>query len=348
MKILVTGASGFIGSFMVSDGLERGHEMWAGMRHSSSKQYLTDPRIRFAELDLSHPTRLREQLQRYKQAMGGTGWDYVIHAAGATKSLKREGFFRTNTEGTKNLVTALRDCDMMPKRFVFVSSLSIFGAIREEKIGTDGSKQLYIPISDKDTPRPNTAYGESKLAAETWLRAQTDVPWVILRPTGVYGPRERDYFLMAQSIKQHVDFAVGYQPQEITFVYMMDVVQAAFLACERPAADVLHHAYFLSDGNSYNSRAFSDLLQKEIGTRFVLHIKAPLWFLRLICTVNGTVCRWMGKLTTLNMDKYHILAQRNWNCDIEPARRELGYEPRWNLEDGVRESVKWYKEAGWL
>ena len=348
MKVLVTGASGFIGSFMVSEGLERGYEMWAGMRHSSSKQYLTDARIRFAELDLSRPDKLHAQLQGYKQAMGGTGWDYVIHAAGATKSLKREGFFRTNTEGTKNLVNALRACDMMPQRFVFVSSLSIFGAIREEKIGTDGSSQLYIPITDTDTPRPNTAYGESKLAAENWLRAQTDVPWVILRPTGVYGPRERDYFLMAQSIKQHVDFAVGYQPQEITFIYMMDVVQAAFLACERPEKDVLHHAYFLSDGHSYNSRAFSDLLQKEIGTRCVLHIKAPLWFLRLICTVNGTICRWMGKLTTLNMDKYHILAQRNWNCDITPARRELGFEPQWTLEDGVRESVKWYKEAGWL
>lgn len=352
MKILVTGASGFIGSFMISEGLERGHEMWAGMRHSSSKQYLTDERIRFAELDLGNPERLQEQLKAYKAEMGGT-WDYVIHAAGATKSLKREGFFRTNTEGTKNFVSALRACDMMPQRFVFVSSLSIFGAIKETPSplpfrGESGQPTLYPPITNEDVPRPNTAYGESKLAAENWLRAQADVPWVILRPTGVYGPRERDYFLMAQSIQQHVDFAVGYQPQEITFVYMMDVVQAAFLACERPECDVLHHAYFLSDGNSYNSRAFSDLLQKEIGTRFVLHIKAPLWFLRLICTVNGTVCRWMGKLTTLNMDKYHILAQRNWNCDIEPARRELGYEPRWNLEDGVRESVKWYKQAGWL
>lgn len=347
MKILVTGASGFIGSFMVSEGLNRGHEMWAGMRHSSSKQYLTDKRIRFAELDLSNPERLCKQLTTYKKEMG-VAWDYVIHAAGATKSLKREGFFRTNTEGTRNLVNALRDCEMMPKRFVFVSSLSIFGAIREEKIGTDGSTQLYIPITDKDTPQPNTAYGESKLAAENFLRSQTDVPWVILRPTGVYGPRERDYFLMAQSIKQHVDFAVGYQPQEITFVYMMDVVQAAFLACERPEKDVLHHAYFLSDGRSYNSRAFSDLLQKEMGTRFVLHIKAPLWFLHAVCAVNGTISRWMGKLTTLNMDKYHILAQRNWNCDIEPARRELGYEPQWGLEAGVKESVKWYKEAGWL
>lgn len=347
MRVLVTGASGFIGSFMISEGLDRGYEMWAGMRHSSSKQYLTDERIRFAELDLGAPQRLHQQLLGYKAEMGGA-WDYVIHAAGATKSLKREGFFRTNTDGTRNLVNALRECEMMPKRFVFVSSLSIFGAIREEKIGTDSSEHIYAPITSKDTPRPNTAYGESKLAAENYLRAQTDVPWVILRPTGVYGPRERDYFLMAQSIKQHVDFAVGYQPQEITFVYMLDVVQAAFLACQRPEADVLHHAYFLSDGHTYNSRTFSDLLQKEIGTRFVLHIKAPLWFLRLICTVNGAVCRWMGKLTTLNMDKYHILAQRNWNCDIEPARRELGYAPQWNLEDGVRASVKWYKEAGWL
>lgn len=348
MKILVTGASGFIGSFIIEEGLRQGHEMWAGMRRSSSKQYLTDPRTRFAELDLGNPERLCGQLKDYRAQMGGQGWDYVIHAAGATKSLKREGFFRTNTDGTRNLVNALRAAEMMPQRFVFVSSLSIFGAIREEKIGTDGSARRYADITASDTPRPNTAYGESKLAAENFLRTQADVPWVILRPTGVYGPRERDYFLMAQSIQQHVDFAVGYEPQEITFVYMRDVVQAAFLACERPAEQVLHHAYFLSDGHTYDSRRFSDLLQREIGTRLVLHIKAPLWFLWLICAVNGTVCRWMGKLTTLNMDKYHILAQRNWNCDIEPARRELGYQPKWNLEEGVRETVRWYKKAGWL
>ena len=347
MRVLVTGASGFIGSFMVSEGLQRGYEMWAGMRSSSSKQYLTDPRIHFAELNLSNIEQLRQQLNDYKAAMGGS-WDYVIHAAGATKSLHREGFFCTNTDGTRNLVTALRDCGMIPQRFVFVSSLSIFGAIKEEKTGTDGSSRLYPPITAADTPRPNTAYGESKLAAENFLRTQTNFPWVILRPTGVYGPRERDYFLMAQSIQQHIDFAAGYAPQEITFVYMQDVVEAAFLACERPAEKVLHKAYFLSDGKTYNSRTFSDLLQREMGIRFVLHIKAPLWVLWLICAVNGTISKWRGKLTTLNMDKYHILAQRNWNCDIEPAQRELGFHPRWSLEAGVRESVKWYKEAGWL
>ena len=390
MRILITGASGFIGSFIVSEGLNRGYEVWAGVRATSSRQYLTDPRTHFAELDLGNPERLRQQLTQLRQQMGGP-WDYVIHAAGATKSLRREGFFRTNTEGTKNLVTALEECQMRPARFVFVSSLSIFGAIKEQPAAPDSpsverpfgpsassvtrhsssapdssfvtrhsssspdssfvtrhSSLIYPSITDADTPRPNTAYGESKLAAEQWLRQQTSLPWVILRPTGVYGPRERDYFLMAKSISQHVDFAVGYRPQEITFVYVLDVVQAVFLACERPEADVLHRAFFLSDGQSYSSRAFSDLLQREMGVRHVLHIKAPLWFLRAVCAVNGTICQRLGRLTTLNMDKYHILAQRNWNCDITPARRHLGYEPQWSLPDGVRESVRWYKEAGWL
>ena len=336
VRMLVTGASGFIGSFIVAEGLQRGYEVWAGMRRSSSRQYLTDPRIHFAELDMGNPERLHEQLAAMKAEMGG--WDYVIHAAGATKALRREDFFRTNTDGTRHLIEALRATDMVPKRFVFVSSLSIFGAIREKPYP-------YQPILLTDTPVPNTAYGESKLAAEQYLHEQEWLPWVILRPTGVYGPRERDYFLMAKSIKQHVDFAVGYRPQDITFVYVADVVQAVFLAMER---EVVHESFFLSDGQVYDSRRFSDLLQKEMGTHMVVHIKAPLWFLRAVCMVSGTMNRWMGKLTTLNMDKYHILSQRNWQCDIEPTRQRLGYEPQWPLERGVQATVEWYKSNGWL
>lgn len=346
--ILVTGASGFIGSYICQEGLDKGCEVWAGMRQGSSKQYLQDERLRFAYLDMNKPDVLRQQLSELKAQMGGRGWDYVVHAAGATKSLNKEGFFRTNTEGTKHLVDALIALDMVPKRFVFVSSLSIYGAIREEAVrqATTDNPWIYSPILDSDTPQPNTAYGESKLEAERYLASLKEFPFTILRPTGVYGPREKDYFLMAQSIKQHVDFAVGYRPQEITFVYVMDVVQAVFKAMDAPNA--VGKGYFLSDGRVYNSRRFSDLLQQELGNPWVLHIKAPLWFLRIVCTLSGTFNAWMGKLTTLNMDKYHILSQRNWQCDIEPARRDLGYEPEWPLERGAKATVAWYKEAGWL
>lgn len=137
------------------------------------------------------------------------------------------------------------------RRFVFVSSLSIFGAIREE--------QPYQEISEHDTPKPNTAYGKSKLEAERYLDSiGNNFPYIILRPTGVYGPREKDYFLMAQSIKQHVDFAVGFKRQDITFVYVQDVVQAVFLALDH---GMNGRKYFLSDGEVYQSAAFSDLIK---------------------------------------------------------------------------------------
>ena len=204
MKILVTGASGFIGSFIVEEALRRGFDTWAAVRGSSSKAYLQDERINFIELNLSSKAQLVEQLR-------GQAFDYVVHAAGVTKCLDKQDFFRINTEGTKNLVDALVEVGMPLKRLVFVSSLSIFGAIREQ--------QPYQEITETDTPQPNTAYGRSKLAAEQYLEQMASrVPYIIVRPTGVYGPREKDYFIMAKSIKQHSDFAVGYKRQDITFV----------------------------------------------------------------------------------------------------------------------------------
>lgn len=348
MTILVTGASGFIGSFIVSEGIEKGFEVWAGMRGTSSKGYLTDERIKFAQLDLSNAEKLKFQLLDYKAQMGGKGWDYVVHAAGATKCLEPSDFYRTNTQGTQNLIDALKVSDMVPKRFVFVSSLSIFGAIREEPVRTPTSDNpwIYSPILLTDTPNPNTIYGKSKLKAEEYLQQQKNFPYTILRPTGVYGPREKDYFLMAKSIVGHTDFAVGYKPQEITFVYMLDVVQAIYKCIDAEAAE--NKAYFLSDGQVYHSRRFSDLLQQELGNPWVLHIKAPLWFLKAVCWVSGRISKLTGKMNALNDDKYHILRQRNWQCDIKPACRDFGYNPQWTLEKGVAASVKWYRENGWL
>ena len=166
-----------------------------------------------------------------------------------------------------------------------------------------------------------------------------------LRPTGVYGPRERDYFMMAQSIKNHTDFAVGYRPQDLTFVYVLDVVQAVFLALDHGQTG---RKYFLSDGCVYSSRTFSDLLRRELGNPWMLRIKAPIWLLRIITFCGEYVGRLTGKVTALNNDKYNIMKQRNWRCDITPAREELGYEPQYPLDEGVRLAVRWYKDNGWL
>lgn len=329
-KILVTGASGFIGSFVVEEALKRGFETWAAVRKGSSRRYLQDGRIRFVELDLDDPDGLRGRL-------AGIGFDYVVHAAGATKCLDAADFFRINTQGTKNLAAAVADTCPELKRFVFISSLSVLGPVRETAPYTD--------MTAADTPRPDTAYGRSKLEAERSLDGMQGFPFIVLRPTGVYGPREKDYFMMAESIKKHVDFAAGLRPQDLTFIYVKDLVGAVFLALERGN---IGSRYLLSDGRVYSSRAFSDLIRRELGNPWLLRIKAPLWLLRVITAVGEGVGRLTGRLTALNNDKYKIMRQRNWRCDIRPAVAELGFSPRYGLAEGVHEAMQWYKENKWI
>ena len=150
---------------------------------------------------------------------------------------------------------------------------------------------------------------------------------------------------MAKSIKGHIDFAVGYRQQDITFVYVKDVVQAVFLALDHGKTG---SAYFLSDGNVYQSTAFSDLIHEELGRPWWIRITAPIWVLRIVTFFGDLIGKLTGKISALNNDKYQILKQRNWRCNIRPAIEELGYKPEYDLKQGVKETIEWYKKEGWL
>ena len=177
-KILVTGSSGFIGSFLVEGGLERGFQVWAGVRKRSSRKYLQDSRIQFAELDFTDSTHLEEQLKQHRMQHGG--WDYIIHCAGVTKCLDKADFEMGNYWATRLFIETLQRLNMVPERFLYLSSLSVFGPIHEKN---------YQSITETDVPKPDTAYGLSKLHTEEYLASLKDFPYVIFRPTGVYGPR---------------------------------------------------------------------------------------------------------------------------------------------------------------
>ncbi|MDD3036538.1 NAD(P)-dependent oxidoreductase [Bacteroides sp.] len=333
-SILITGASGFIGSFIVEEALKRKFNVWAGMRSASSKKYLKNRKIHFLELDFTHPNELRAQLSGYKGTYNK--FDYIIHCAGVTKCIDSKEFDYVNYLQTKYFIDTLKALNMIPKQFIYISTLSVFGPVRDED---------YSPIEAEDTPMPNTAYGLSKLKAELYIQSIPGLPYVIYRPTGVYGPREMDYFLMAKSIQRHMDFSVGFRRQDLTFVYIKDIIQAVFLGIEKK---VVRKTYFLSDGKVYQSRAFSNLIQKELGNPFVIRIKCPLIVLKVVSLLAQFIAMCSGKRSTLNLDKYKIMKQRNWQCDITPTVEELGYTPEYDLERGVRETIAWYKNEGWL
>ncbi|WP_294586636.1 NAD(P)-dependent oxidoreductase [uncultured Bacteroides sp.] len=333
-SVLITGASGFIGSFIVEEALRRKFGVWAGIRSSSSREYLQNRKIHILELDFAHPNELRAQLSGHKGTYNK--FDYIIHCAGVTKCVDKNDFDRVNFLQTKYFIDTLRELNMIPKQFIFISTLSVYGPAREKD---------FSPIMEDDSPVPNTAYGFSKLKTELYLQSIPGFPYVIYRPTGVYGPREKDYFLMAKSIRKHTDFAVGFRRQDLTFVYVKDIVQAVFLGIDK---QVCRRSYFLADGGVYQSRTFSDLIRKELGNPFVIRFRCPLIVLKVVSLLAELWAKRRNTTSTLNSDKYRIMKQRNWQCDITPAIEELGYSPEYNLERGVKETIAWYKEQGWL
>ena len=333
-SILITGASGFIGSFIVEEALKRKFAVWARIRSSSSKKYLRERKIHFLELDFAHPNELRAQLSGHKGTYNK--FDYIVHCAGLTKCRDKKEFDLVNYLQTKYFVDTLRELNMVPKQFIYISTLSVFGPVHEKD---------YAPIKETDICAPNTAYGLSKLKAELYIQSIPGFPYVFYRPTGVYGPREMDYFLMAKSIRNHMDFSVGFKRQDLTFVYVKDIVQAIFLGIEK---QISRRAYFLSDGKVYKSSAFSDLIRKELGNPYVIRLRCPLIVLKVVSLLAEFVATRSGKSSTLNSDKYKIMKQRNWQCDITPVMKELGYVPEYDLEKGVKETIAWYKNEGWL
>ena len=333
-SILITGAGGFIGGFLVEEALRRGYDTWAAVRSTTSREYLKDERIHFIELDYTDQDRLEETLRDH---MGEWGrWDYVVHNLGVTKSTNYLDFEQVNYGYLKALADAMQATNMTPDVFLLMSSLSVMGP---------GDEITYQPIKSNDVPLPNTYYGVSKLKAETYLQSLEGFPYTIFRCTGVYGPRERDYYLMIKSIKRGFDFSVGFKKQMLTFIYVKDLAVAVMDALDKGP---LHRAYFISENQGYTQQEFRKIVCEELGKKFVIPVTCPLWVVKRVCAI----AEWIGKVTlkasTLNRDKYKILKQRNWLCDTSDARRDFGFNPQYSLREGIREAIAWYRQAGWL
>lgn len=335
MKILITGASGFIGGFLVQEALNRGYETWAGIRTGSSKEHLKDPRIQFIDLKYNDKEALTRQLASFASQQGA--WDFVIHNAGTTKTLNKADFFRINATYTQNLVEALAAANCSPGKFLLMSSLSSFGK---------GNEQTFEPIRLTDTPQPDTAYGKSKLQAERHVMEQKSFPYIILRPTGVYGPGEKDYFMEIKSIAAGFDFAVGMIPQRITFIYVKDLTTIAFLALEKE--EIKNRSYFVADGDVYTDKEYALLIKQILGKKYVLSARIPLPLVKMVCYCSELVGKLTHKVTPLNTDKYIILKQRNWICEVAPLQDELNFTPQYPLQKGLTACIAWYREAGWL
>lgn len=331
-KVLVVGAGGFAGGFLVEEGLKRGYEVWAGVRASTSRKYLTDPRIKFVELDFDDYDQLKVALSN---ATTEGGWDWIVYNLGATKCLSFSDFSKINYEYLRRFTDALTAIGKVPEKLLYMSSLSAVGP---------GDEKDYTPFTERMIPHPNTRYGASKLKAEMHL-AMSGVPYIIFRATGIYGPRDRDYFLMFEAIKKGVDFSVGYKKQLLSFIYVEDLACAVYDALEKAPAG---ETYNIAEPRTYTQKEFREIASSAVGKKHVVGIAMPLWGVKIVSIIAEKWGVARMKPSTLNRDKFNIMKQRNWAVDISKARDGFGFSPKVGLREGVERSVEWYKKEGWL
>jgi 2-alkyl-3-oxoalkanoate reductase len=328
MRVLVTGASGFLGSHIAEQLAEAGHSVVALVRKSSNTKFLS----KLPGLELA--TGSVEDAASVRAAMAGVS--AVIHSAGLVKARDEAEFFRTNTEGTRNLLEAAREVAPGLQRFVFVSSLAAVGP------SLDGR-----PVAGDSEPHPVTHYGRSKLAAERLVRSAKDqLPITIIRPPMIYGPRDNEAFAFFQSVSMRFLPYLGDGKNTMSVVYASDAANACIQAIDHDVPS--GSAYFVDDGKVYVWLDMLKDIERAVGKPALVRLSIPFPIVRGAALFNEVMSKVTGKAVMLTRDKLMELSAPHWVCDSSDTRRDLGWAPKVSWEEGTRLAAKWYRDNGWL
>jgi nucleoside-diphosphate-sugar epimerase len=330
MKVLVTGASGFLGGHVAERLTKRGDSVRALVRSTSSRAHLEKlPNLEFFEAAIEDADRIKEAVE---------GVDAIVHTAGLVKARSTDEFFATNVGGTSNLVQAARGGrgKAAPiKRFVFVSSLTACGP------SPDGR-----PVP-RDQEVPDNAYGRSKLSAEkVVLSVKDEVPSVILRPGAIYGPRDAEILDVFKSIQRGLLPLVGTGEAKGVWIYATDCAEACVRAID---ADVPSgSAYFVDDGHgAIDQKQLCADAERALGRKAFIRRSIPVPMLMAIARGVEVFGRVTNRAVMLNTEKANMLL-KHWVCSSEETRSALAWEPQVPWAEGLDRTVKWYRENGWL
>jgi nucleoside-diphosphate-sugar epimerase len=328
-KVLITGASGFVGYHLVQAAVEQDLKVFASIRPTSQTAHLQTLPVHFLSLPYEDKSGLQKALEKGQ-------YQYIIHAAGLTKAKNKETYNLINATFTHNLGEAAQKAAIPLKRFVFISSLAALGPIPAE---------ASQPISPFQLPRPVSAYGKSKQLAEEYLRELEDLPLVVLRPTAVYGPREQDLYIFIKTVARGLEPYINSKAQKLSFIYVKDLAEITMKALTLPGKK--HRIYNLSDGNCYGKYAFASIIKRLLHKK-TLRFHLPMAAVQAIAFLLEGAGRFSNKIPALNREKLNELNADNWICSIKEPQRELDFAPRYNLEAGLTETLAWYKGNKWL
>lgn len=329
MKILVTGASGFVGGHLVQKLLEKKHEVYCICRKTSNLKHLEAlpyfKNIRFVKLDLSSPCYNDNALNDVLKEV-----DYIYHLAGIIKAYTPEAYDKGNFWATKYFIEAVDNAkNKNLKRFLHLSSLAAAGPADDAK-----------GISEDSSCHPVSYYGKSKLKGENAVsNYKESLPVTILRPPVVYGPRDSGLLFFFEIISYGIKPQFNFK-KHISLIYVKDLVDAIILSAEESRS--LGQTYFVANKDSYSINSIIDIISKVINNNTVTMrlsdgiIQKAAGFYEGFCYLLGL------KPSMINSQKALELCQDYWTCQTKKIKTDIGFQASVSLEKGMRETANWY------
>jgi nucleoside-diphosphate-sugar epimerase len=326
MKVLLTGANGFVGSHIFERLCARGLDTVILLRPESSRRFL-EPNLARAEVrlgSLGDDASLRGALRDVT---------HVIHAAGCIKALRTREFYNVNQAGTRALVQAIATQGGRVRRLVHLSSQAAVGPA-----GTDR------PAREEDEPRPVSEYGRSKLAGEAEVK-ESQTEWVILRPPAVYGPRDIDFLRLFKAVRAHLLPYFDRGLQALSFAYVKDLANVCVECLSHPTA--ASRLYHVAADEVVTARALTEMIAALTKT-WTVPLRLPGAVLWPVCVAQDLLSRLHGKPNVLSRQKYSELRAPGWVCDSSRLHGETGICCPTRLQAGLAETLNWYRREGWL
>ena len=322
--VLLTGATGFVGGHLAETLGKKGVKTRLLVRSVSRLAFKPGKSHEIALGDVTDPQAVRKAM---------VGVKTVMHLAGVLRGFNFKDYDRVNREGSLNLAKAALEAKTV-KRFIQVSSLAGSGP------STPGR-----PRREGDPAAPVSFYGSTKLAGEEAVKATlgSKVAWTVVRPAGVYGPREKDIFQYFQMVHRGLAVLPGDGRQRVSYVHVNDLVDAILLSAGPKAVG---KTYFVASEDA-DWLELVALIERALGKRAVT-LKIPLPLVKLSAFLSELVGRARGQAAILNLDKVKEAVPTAWTCDSRAIRTGLGWKPKWTLEAGIRQAAESYRAAGWL
>jgi nucleoside-diphosphate-sugar epimerase len=199
-------------------------------------------------------------------------------------------------------------------------------------------------IHHSQTPNPVSGYGKSKRMVEEYFETLKDFPYIIFRPTTIYGPREKELFTVFKMVNSGFEFYIGSTPQHLSFIHINDFKVLAFDALE---SNIKQRSYFVCDGQRYLSSEFNNYIKKALNKK-TIKLSMPIPIVKGMAYTLEKTFGLFGKMPALNSERVREFQCTNWTIYTEDLFKDFNFHPQFLLERGVKETADWYKKEGWL